>query len=129
MRSVRCPPDMPQPPASTPSAADHPARSTPTTPNVPIFPQDARDVTMFAPREMETRTSWTTKNQELEPLLLWDLRIQTVPRSMEDLSVVLIMENAPDTQAQIPRVNSVFSLMVMKTVQRMRRSQSYLIEY
>lgn len=60
MSSVRCPPDLPQPPVSTPSAADHPARSTPTTPNVPIFPQDARDVTMSAPREMETRTSWTT---------------------------------------------------------------------
>merc|ERR1719215_1351658 len=74
---------------------------------------------MFAPREMETRTSWTTKNQVPEPLLPWDLKILTVLRSRADLSVVLIMENVPDTQAQ--RVNSVFSLMVMKTVQRMRR--------
>ena len=60
MSSVGCPAVGPPPPASTPSPADHPARSTPTTQHVPMFPQDARDVTMSAPAEMETRTSWTT---------------------------------------------------------------------
>ena len=50
--------------ASIPSPAEDPARSTPTTPSVPMFPQDARDVMMSAPKEMENRISWTTDQEE-----------------------------------------------------------------
>ena len=56
-RSVRCPAGGAPLPASTPSPAEDPARSTPTTPNVPMFRQDARGVMMFAQDEMEKRIS------------------------------------------------------------------------
>merc|ERR1711894_657037 len=61
MNNVRWRAGLPPPPASIPSPASHPARSTPTTRNVPMFPQDARDVMMSAPAEMTKRTSWITK--------------------------------------------------------------------
>ena len=59
MSSARWRPGLGPPPASIPSADL--ARSTPTTRNVPMFPQDARDVMMSAPAEMAKRTSWTTE--------------------------------------------------------------------
>lgn len=58
--SVRCPAGGAPLPASTPSPAEDLARSSPTTPNVPMFRQDARGVMMSAPDEMEKRISWTT---------------------------------------------------------------------
>ena len=60
MNSVRCPVKEHLPPASIPTQAAHPVRSSPTIPNVPMFLQDARDVMMFAPVEMATKTNWTT---------------------------------------------------------------------
>ena len=56
--SARWRPGLGPPLASIPSADL--ARSTPTTQNVPMFPQDVRDVMMSAPAEME-RTSLTTE--------------------------------------------------------------------
>ena len=47
-------------PASNPSPEEDPARSSPTTPTVRMFPQDARDVMMSAPKEMENGIGWTT---------------------------------------------------------------------
>ena len=60
MNSVRCPVEEHLPPASIPTQADHPVRSSPTIPNVPMFLQDARDAMMFARVEMATKTNWTT---------------------------------------------------------------------
>merc|ERR1712172_179294 len=62
--SARCPQGGALLPASIPSREEDPPRSTPTTPNVPMFPQDARDVMMSAPKEMENRISWTTDQEE-----------------------------------------------------------------
>ena len=58
---VRCPQGGAPLPASIPSPAEDPARSTPITPSVPMFPQDARDAMMSAPEEMVTGISWTTE--------------------------------------------------------------------
>lgn len=58
--SVRCPAGGAPQPASIPSPAEDPARSSPTTPNVPMFRQDARGVMMSAPVEMGKMISWTT---------------------------------------------------------------------
>jgi len=58
--SVRCPAGGAPLPASTPFPAEDPVRSSPTTPNVPMFRQDARGVMMSAPGEMEKMASWTT---------------------------------------------------------------------
>ena len=63
-RNVRCLAGGASLPASIPSPAEDPARSTPITPNVPMFPLDARDVMMSAPKEMENRISWTTDQEE-----------------------------------------------------------------
>ena len=63
-RNARCPAGGASLPASVPSPAEDPARSTPTTPSVPMFPQDARDVMMSAPKEMVNRISWTTDQGE-----------------------------------------------------------------
>jgi len=48
-------------PASIPTPIHGTAKSSPTTPHVPMFHQDARDVMMSAPEEMVTRISWTTE--------------------------------------------------------------------
>merc|ERR1711971_1220001 len=40
------------------------APSPRTIPNVPMFPQDVRDVMMSVPKEMENRISWTTNQEE-----------------------------------------------------------------
>ena len=62
--SVRCPPGGAPLPASIPSPEEDPPRSSPIIPTVPMFPQDARDVMMSAPKEMENRISWTTDQEE-----------------------------------------------------------------
>ena len=61
MSNVGCPAGSDPQPASIPTRTQKAARSTPTTPHVPMFPQDARDAMMSAPEEMETRISWTTE--------------------------------------------------------------------
>ena len=58
--SVRCPAGGAPLPASTPFPAEDPVRSSPTTPNVPMFRQGVRGVMMSAPGEMEKMASWTT---------------------------------------------------------------------